>query len=149
MDGYRYRRRLPHWREPRAVYFITWRLTQGAPDLADEERSAVAEALHHFADARYRLIAFVVMNDHVHVVLEPADGEALEVLVHSWKSFTARRLQQAGRRGRVWQPEYFDRIVRDADELREKVTYIANNPAKRWPEIDLYPWVWVAADPFA
>jgi hypothetical protein len=28
----------------------------------------------------------------------------------------------------------------------EKVTYVANNPRKRWPEIAQYPWVWVRGD---
>ena len=106
------------------------------------ERAEVAAAIRHFAGVRYRLLAFVVMNDHVHVLVEPAAPHPLERLVQSWKSFASNRLQTSGRRGRIWQPEYFDRIVRDVAELREKLQYVATNPAKRWPGVEDYPWVW-------
>ncbi|MFH1095530.1 MAG: hypothetical protein V1728_04900, partial [Candidatus Micrarchaeota archaeon] len=49
----------------------------------------------------------------------------------------------SSRRGRVWQEEYFDRIVRDVVELQEKAEYIGRNPWKRWPDLDSYRWVWV------
>jgi hypothetical protein len=41
----------------------------------------------------------------------------------------------------VWQFEYFDRIVRDEDELLQKLRYILGNPWKRWPGIEGYEWV--------
>ncbi len=44
--------------------------------------------------------------------------------------------------GRVWQEEYFDRVVRDEAELVEKAQYILDNPRKRWPEGRDYLWVW-------
>ncbi|WP_194722828.1 hypothetical protein [Noviherbaspirillum malthae] len=62
--------------------------------------------------------------------------------MHSWKSFTANRLQREhGRVGAVWQQESFDRIVRDEAEWLEKIQYIMNNPLKRWPELKTYQWV--------
>jgi hypothetical protein len=47
-----------------------------------------------------------------------------------------------GRFGRIWQDEYFDRIVRDEKEFMQKLDYIVNNPWKRWPNIQDYPWGW-------
>jgi hypothetical protein len=44
--------------------------------------------------------------------------------------------------GRVWQDEYFDRIVRDDKEFVQKREYIVGTPWKRWPEMPGYPWVW-------
>ena len=82
------------------------------------------------------------MNDHVHVLVAPIRDWALEQIVHGWKSFSTYQLERAyGRIGRVWQAEYFDRIVRDQAELLEKATYILHNPWKRWPELQGYPWV--------
>ena len=104
----------------------------------------MVSALKHFENERYELMAYVVMNDHVHVLITPSDGHQLDEIVRSWKSFTANRLQrQTGRPGSVWLVESFDRIVRDDAELLEKGRYILNNPWKRWPEILEYPWVWV------
>ena len=137
-----YRRNLPHWRLEGAVYFVTWRLYPDSPVLQPEERSAVVETLRHFENVRYELFAYVVMDDHVHVVLQAIADHVLAKIIHSWKSFSARRLQQEnGRIGAVWQQESFDRIVRDEAELMEKIQYIMNNPIKRWPEIAGYAWM--------
>ena len=137
-----YCRNLPHWRMDGAVYFVTWRLYPGRPELQADERRKVADALCCFENKRYELYAYVVMDDHVHVVLRPGENHALEQIVHSWKSFTANRLQRENARvGAVWQQESFDRIVRDENEWMEKIQYIMNNPLKRWPELPEYAWV--------
>jgi len=133
---------LPHWRLRGATYFVTWRLHQLQLRLTPEERSLVVSALRYFDGMRFTLIAFVVMDDHVHVVVQPMEEHRLEMIVHSWKSFTARSLQrQFGRKGRVWQDEYFDRIVRNDAELLATVEYVAHNPSERWPELTAYPWL--------
>ena len=143
-----YRRRLPHWREQASIYFVTWRLKPDQQELSPEERALVAAELHHGRGQRYELHAYVVMNDHVHVLVEPKGGRVLEKLLHSWKSFTAHGLQRtSGRQGGVWQDEYFDRIVRDEQEFAQKLEYIRGNPWKRWPDLREYPWVWPRADP--
>ena len=140
-----YRRCLPHWRLDGATYFVTWKLHDGQPELAADERTLVASALRHFEEVRYRLLAFVVMDDHVHVLVRPKPGVALESVVNSWKSFTTNQLHRLGRRGRVWQVEYHDRIVRSQDELLQKAHYIWTNPQRRWPDGHDYEWVWMQA----
>ena len=94
MAEYLYRRNLPHWREDDVVYFVTWRLSAGLAELAPEEREVVVDTLRHFDRIRYELAAYVVMNDHVHVLVRANAGHALKELVHSWKSFSANRLQR-------------------------------------------------------
>ncbi len=87
------------------------------------------------------------MPYHVHVLVKPLERYFLHELVHSWKSFTANRLQrEGGREGRVWQEDYFNRIVRDEAEFLEKAQYILNNPLKINPQIDGYPWVWIRSE---
>ena len=115
-----YRRRLPHWRTADAIYFVTWRLDRTQSELSANERDLVTATLRHFDSQRYELLGYVVMNDHVHVVVKPATGHDLTAIVQSWKSYTANRLQRAyGRTGRVWQREYLDRVIRDAEELSD------------------------------
>jgi REP element-mobilizing transposase RayT len=102
----------------------------------------VEETLLRREEHDYELDAYVVMNDHVHALIEPRPEIRLEDILHSWKSVTAFKLQRlAGRRGAVWQREFFDRVVRDEREWIEKVTYIAGNPIKRWPMVATYRWV--------
>ena len=138
-----YRRHLPHWRQDHATYFVTWRLARGEPELDSSERDLVMAAIRKFDGQRYELSAFVVMDDHVHVLLAPLPPHEVRAILHSWKSFTARQMQREHKKlGPVWQNEYFDRIVRDDHEFLQKAAYIAGNPNKRWPEIRNYPWVW-------
>jgi putative transposase len=137
-----YRRNLSHWRMDGAVYFVTWRMSPGRPGLQANERTMVVEALCYFEGKRYELYAYVVMDDHVHVLVRPYENHSLEQIVHTWKSFTANRLQrESSRTGAVWQQESFDRIVRDENEWLEKIQYIMNNPLKRWPGLGEYAWV--------
>lgn len=91
----------------------------------------VAGALRHFHGQRYDLGAFVVMPNHVHAVVSPSGEWPLEHILHSWKSFTAHKINEAlHRTGAVWQDESFDHVVRDEHRLREIEDYIRQNPAK-------------------
>ncbi len=142
-----YRRRLPHWRLEGATYFVTWRLIAGLQDLTPDERTLVANAIRFFDTQRYGVFSYVVMNDHVHVIVRPYAEHLLENITHSWKSFTANRMQRIkGRARSIWQDESFDRIIRDEDEFFEKLHYIMNNPIKRWPDLKDYQWLWVHSD---
>jgi putative transposase len=141
-----YHRYMPHWRLHGAIYFVTWCLDRGQQPLTVIERDRLAQVLRHFDRIRYELGAYVVMNDHVHVLLQPHPAFALERIMHSWKSYSAALMRGAQRTGRIWQREYYDRIVRNEAELRDKVEYIRTNPQRRWPGIDEYPWVWCRYD---
>ena len=106
-----YRRKLPHWRQAGAVYFVTWRLHPTQPELTPDERTLVVAALEHFQKARYILFAHVVMDNHAHVLVKPIHENVLQSILHSWKSFTALQIQrQFGRQGAIWQDEYFDQF---------------------------------------
>jgi REP-associated tyrosine transposase len=112
------RRRLPHWEYSDSVYFITWRLHKNQSSLIPEERSLVVEVLKHFDEKRYSLFSFVIMDDHVHVLVRLRAGETLPKILHTWKSYTANRLQRKFKRiGSIWQDEYFDTIVREGGQF--------------------------------
>jgi putative transposase len=137
-----YCRHLPHWRANHIIYFVTWRLDRGITPLEPEERTLIASAIEFFDNKRYWLFAYVVMDDHVHVLLRVSPDYPLQKVIHSWKSYTSHQLGSlSGRIGQVWQQEYFDRIVRDKTEFENILAYIAYNPTKRWPETKEYPWV--------
>lgn len=139
-------RRMPHWEIPGSVYLITWRLANNQPALTENERDLIAGNLEHFNHDRYELYAYVVMDDHIHIVVFPSTEQTLAKLVHSWKSYTANRLQrESGRQGVIWQPDYHNRIIRSEDDLFEKCSYVITNPQRRWPEIQRYRWAkWFA-----
>ena len=91
----------------------------------------VQDALLHFDGVRYRIHAWCVMPNHVHVLATPMNGVSLSSILHTWKSFTAKRINDAlGRSGPLWWEEYYDRVIRDADHFEIVRFYIENNPVK-------------------
>jgi len=99
-----------------------------------ELRQLVAEVLQHDDGTSYRLHEFVVMPNHVHVLVTPLGGHSLSEILQAWKSVSAHRLNKAlGRKGEFWQKESFDHIVRNEAQFERLVAYIKNNP-KSLPE---------------
>ncbi len=97
----------------------------------DRVAKIVADALRHFDGERYALDAWVVMPNHVHVLVTPKEGHDLSETLHSWKSFTANRINQLlGRTGQFWQHENYDHIVRNESSLFQIRQYIERNPQK-------------------
>jgi putative DNA methylase len=103
---------------------------RGRCHLRDARAAVVVEAnLRHFDGLRYHLLAWVVMPNHVHVLLRLAMGWSLARVVHTWKTRSATMINRLfGLRGRFWQPEYFDRRIRDDEHLARCVRYVENNP---------------------
>jgi len=80
---------------------------------------------------RYHLLAWVVMPNHVHVLIEVIQGYPLGDVIHSWKSFTAKQANKIlGKTGAFWQRDYFDRFIRDEAHFANVVNYIHHNPVK-------------------
>ena len=96
-----------------------------------EYAKLVGGALQHFDGIRYAQIAWVVMPNHVHTLFVQQADWPLERLIHSWKLFTARRINKpVGRAGSLWQRDYFDRLVGDRPHLSNCVRYIRRNPGR-------------------
>ena len=103
---------------------------------------AVAATLRHFDEKRYRIFAWCIMPNHVHVVFKTFPGHTLSEIVHSWKSFTAKAANRiTGQRGSFWQREYYDHLVRDQVELERAISYVAANPQKA--NLKNWKWVWL------
>jgi putative DNA methylase len=80
---------------------------------------------------RYRLLAWVVMPNHVHVLVETVPDVPLSEVVRAWKGATAREANRLlDRHGAFWERDYFDRYVRDDAHLAAAVRYIDENPVR-------------------
>jgi putative transposase len=104
-------------------------LGHGAGLLRQAGPAAIVEtAMLRFDEERYRLIAWSIMPNHVHVLLEQKEGFPLERIVHSWKSYTAHAINQiCARRGQFWAVDYFDRFIRTEDHFHRTIAYIEHN----------------------
>lgn len=106
----------------------------------------VQRALLQFDGERYLLVAWCVMPNHVHTLIETRTGHRLDRLVHSWKSFTAKQANlHLKRSGAFWAPEYFDRYMRDDAQLAATRAYIEQNPVKAGLCEQISDWVFSSA----
>lgn len=91
----------------------------------------VADALIRFNEDRYLLTDFVVMPNHVHMLIAFADDDSMLKQCEDWKRFTARQIhRRMGTSGRFWQQDGFDHLVRSEAQYAHFRRYIAENPNK-------------------
>ena len=91
----------------------------------------VADALQHFDGRRYDVDSFVVMPNHVHLLVQFRPPTTLRGQTKSWLRFTALEINaRLGRTGHFWQSEPFDHLVRSAEQFEYLRRYIEENPAK-------------------
>ena len=118
----------PHHRRRECEYVLDRGLGDcvlGRPDCAQVVRESLVGWLANHGG----LLAWVVMPNHVHLVLTLPFEASLSRLMRSLKGFTARRINRLlGREGRLWQPEYFDREMADLDQIEKAVAYTESNP---------------------
>lgn len=105
----------------------------------------VQENLWHHDGKKYRLLAWVVMPNHVHLLVEIWDVPLGEIL-KSWKSYTSKTANKIlGRAGTFWEDDYFDHYLRDDEHYRRVVHYIENNPNKAGLVKAPADWPWSSA----
>ncbi len=106
----------------------------------------VRDAFLRFDGERYRLLAWCVMPNHVHVLLEQRKGYPLAEIVKSWKAYTGRWANEIlGRRGPFWMRDYHDRRIRDEKHMNQALAYVRNNPVKAGLCERAEDWPWSSA----
>jgi putative transposase len=97
------------------------------------QRMSSAELLIHTLfryrdESRFLLHGFAVMPEHLHVLVTPRETiERAAQLIKGGYSFAVRKDFP----GEVWQPGYFAHRITSAEDFRNQLSYIANNPEKR------------------
>ena len=127
-------------------FFVTTNLIRGAPPLSAAEREICLNCLRA-ARTRFGflLFAYVVMLDHVHLLLSTFQPD-LSAIMRVWKSQSALAIQESRHHhGAVWQPRYFDFILRRASDFSKKLAYIHDNPVEAKLTERPEAWRWSSA----
>lgn len=91
----------------------------------------IEENLLRFDNVRYRLWAWVIMPNHIHLLLTPSSDYSLSFIMKNMKSFTSHEANRAlNREGKFWIDDYFDRFMREVEHYNKTVSYIEKNPVK-------------------
>jgi REP element-mobilizing transposase RayT len=91
----------------------------------------VQSQLLYYDGQRYRLASWVVMPNHIHLLMTRFESIELADIMQSFKSLTSHKANKILRRkGQFWMQDYFDRYIRNAEHFDTTVHYIENNPVK-------------------
>ncbi len=133
---------LKRFQQARDLHFITFSCYRRLPYLADPEPKYLVEQILEHTRARHNahIYAFVLMPEHVHLLINETFDLPLAMFLKSLKQETSRKLKRD--QPHFWQPRYYDFNVRTPEKFSEKVRYIHRNPVTRGlvEQPDLYPW---------
>ena len=97
-----------------------------------------------------KILGFVIMPDHVHLVILPPDGLKLGILIGQMKGRSAHAIirsrkdisQRSNGQPTVWQRRCYDHNCRNHETVIEKIQYCHNNPVNRGLVNDSGDWPW-------
>jgi putative transposase len=116
-------------RENGAAYFVSTQTTGRKPFFRHEPWARLmAATLNHYAERDFILHAWVIMPDHLHLLITPA--ETLEKSVQLIKGgFSFRAKRELDWKFDIWQPGFADHRIRDEEDWKRHLEYIRANPA--------------------
>jgi putative transposase len=110
------------------LYFITF-ATRDRNRIPSPDRAQLALAQYgHCARAKFNIALgrYVIMPDHVHLFVRGDRNFTLS----SWIGGLKRAMSVAPESPRLWQPGFFDRVLRSDESYAEKWNYVRNNPVR-------------------
>ncbi|MCU1309548.1 MAG: hypothetical protein JWO20_673 [Candidatus Angelobacter sp.] len=140
-------RGLKRYHESKQTHFITFscyrRLRHlNTPTLRDLFRSSLEQTRFRY---EMRIFGYVVMPEHVHILVSEPERETLATAIQSLKlsgAKLAKRPTETDGSSRFWQKRYYDFNVKDHEQFVEKLRYIHRNPVKRGLVEKPEEWEW-------
>ena len=133
---------LQRYQQAESLHFITFSCYRRQPFLSDPHSKSIIEHQLEQTRARHRarIYAYVLMPEHVHLLMNEPPEILVAQFLKSWKQETSKKLK--GERKQFWQTRYYDRNIRGPEELHDVIHYIHRNPVKRdlVTAPDLYQW---------
>jgi putative transposase len=121
-----------HRTAPGTSYFVITKCWQGRTVFQVPENAEILiEALFHYRDSKaYALHEFVVMPDHLHLMLTPGATTSKKViqLIKGGSSYQIRKARN--QKMEIWQVGFYDWTIRDWNDWQTKVEYIRTNPVR-------------------
>lgn len=136
---------------PHQVYLVTTTTWQRQPVFLDFR--AACTACRCFEDNTLlgdtRMLAWVLMPDHVHWLVQVGEKDSLSTVVNRLKSASGRQVNRLlGKQGPLWHKAFHDHALRAEEDLRKTARYMVANPLRAGlaQEIFDYPFwnaVWI------
>ena len=131
---------------------VTGKKEPSSPSQSEPTSTRVHSTYHRYASSLVEVIrarserwhapvyAYCVMPDHVHLVLGPGSGCDVIRFVGEVKNLTQRAVWAQGFEGRLWQPRFWDRILREEEDVETVVQYVIHNPVRAGLVSEWHEW---------
>jgi REP element-mobilizing transposase RayT len=114
------------------IYLITTMIHERQPFFQDWRCGRLVVKALMGESAQAQTLAFVVMPDHLHWLLQLGENTTLPTVVRHVKSVSAHHLNQAlNRQGKVWQASYHDHALRRDEDVVGIARYVVANPLRK------------------
>jgi putative transposase len=125
------------------IFFVTANLLRQTVPFNQTERDEILRVIDsQHARGAFWLYGYVVMPTHVHLVLRPHNADISQCM-RAIKSIAALRVMRLrNEKGPLWQPRYFDNIIRHVGDLWKKLEYIHQNPFVAGLVARMEDWRW-------
>jgi putative transposase len=130
-------------------YFVTTKCAQGRSLLHATEIAEIllAASFHYRNEGHYALHEFVIMPDHLHLILTPGANTSLEKTVQLIKGGSSHEIHKLrGHKLDIWQKGFFDWTIRDAADWLAKTQYIHSNPVRAGLALSPSGWPYSSAN---
>ena len=110
------------------AYFVSTQTAGRRPFFRHDRWSRLMlDVLRHYDGTGYTLHAFVIMPDHLHLLIAPS--ESVEKSVQLFKGgFSFRAKRELEWKGEIWQPGFTNHRIRDEEDWERHIDYIRTNP---------------------
>ncbi|MEW5979975.1 MAG: transposase [Acidobacteriota bacterium] len=133
------------------IFFITTNLRSGERHFEEVEYRIIAETIvKERARLGFLLYGYVLMPDHWHALVFPRFPVTISDVIQNVKRITSLKINhQRGRRGTLWQHQFWDRFVRHRKEFAERLDYMHYNPVRKGLVGKPEHWRWSSYNNFS
>lgn len=137
--------RLTHRTAPGRTYFVTTKAWQSTPVFQVQETAEVviSKIMEYRDKGSYLLHEFVLMPNHLHLLLTPGESASLEKAMQLIKGGSSHEIHRVrGNKMQIWQSGFHESRVTDWTDYKKKADYIRFNPvaAKLVERPELWPY---------
>lgn len=115
-------------------YFVTTNIKERSQIFTHPDTAQTVINSIYFLRAKgyLKLHAFVIMPDHLHLIISIPSNKKLPQIMHSLKSFSSKQINKlTGRTGKVWQDGYYAYGIRGPKDMKVKIRYLLENPIRK------------------
>jgi putative transposase len=123
------------------IYFITT-ITRRRSKILVEYHDLFWDSLLKFKKTiDFDIVAYVILPDHVHLIIDPRGGNPSDIMMRVKFSFSKKvRFESSQHSNAVWQSRFWDHMIRDQGDLNRHIDYIHYNPVKHGYVTSPFEW---------